>query len=93
MSNIAELTEGLFTVICDSCGITFKAENLKCSCGLSKGTLNLNIDEMLSRIYALHASDNIDDAADIIFEVYYHLHDKFHIMNNILEKVDESKLD
>lgn len=84
---------GLFTVDCESCGKSFPAENGKCECGLDKGKLNLDIDKMLNRVYDLYANNKHARAMDVVFDVYWNLYDKFEIMNDILAKVDESKLD
>lgn len=85
-------SDGLFTVACD-CGIMFPAEDGKCSCGLSKGKLHLDIDKMLDKVYQLHAQNKQDAAMDIVFDVYWQLHGMFNVMNEILAKTDVSKLD
>lgn len=83
---------GLFTVTCDSCQTVFPAENRKCSCGLSKGPLKLDIDKMLNRIYEQVASGDKRDGIDVVFDVFWNLHDKWDVMNEILNKADVSKL-
>lgn len=93
MSNKKESSSnGLFTVDCD-CGKTFPAEDGKCSCGLSKGKLHLDIDKMLEKIYQYHADGKQDSAMDVVFDVYWQLYNMFDVMNDILAKVDVSKLD
>jgi hypothetical protein len=87
-----ELTDGLFTVLCD-CGTEFPAENEKCACGLEKGQLKLDIDKFLNRVYDLHTQNRDDRALDVVFETFWHLNDKFDLMNEILGKVDLTKVD
>lgn len=84
-------SDGLFTVLCE-CGVEFPAENNQCSCGKHIGELKLNIDEMLNKIYLLSEKNEADDALDIVFDVYWNLHNMFPIMNDILSKIDISKL-
>ena len=86
-------SDGLFTVDCNSCHKLFMAENRYCECGSVKGELRLDIDKMLNRVYELTAVNKIDSAIDVVFDVFWQLHDKFEIMNSILEKTDVSKLD
>lgn len=86
-------SDGLFTVICEACKNVFPAEDRKCSCGLSKGELKLDIDKMLSRIYEKQASGKKADGIDVVFDVFWQLHAKFDLMNEILTKVDVSKLE
>ncbi len=86
-------SDGLFTVTCDVCRGLFPAENGACECGVNKGELNLDIDKMLNRVYELVAANKIDPAIDIVFDVFWQLYNKFDIMNNILDKVNMSKLD
>jgi len=86
-------SDGLFIVECEGCKSVFPAENGKCFCGLIKGKLLLDIDKMLDRVYNLHASDKDDAALDVVFDVFWQLHAKFDIMNNILSKVDLTKID
>lgn len=83
---------GLFTVECDGCKTVFPAENRKCTCGAHKGELKLNVDEMLRRVYAKCADEEKADGLDIVFDVFWNLHDKWDIMNEILTKADVSKL-
>jgi len=83
---------GLFTVTCEACKNVYPAEDRKCSCGLSKGELKLDIDKMLNRIYEQAASGAKRDGIDVIFDVFWNLHAKWDIMNEILTKADVSKL-
>lgn len=83
---------GLFTVTCEACENVFPAEDGKCSCGLSKGALKLDIDKMLSRIYEQCASGEKRDGIDVVFDVFWNLHAKWDVMNEILTKADVSKL-
>lgn len=46
---------------------------------------------MLERLYSI--SHSRAKALDFIFDIYWHLYDKYEIMNEILDKVDISKLD
>jgi hypothetical protein len=84
---------GLFNVTCASCQNIFPAEDGKCTCGARLGDLKLDIDKMLGRIYDYHVADKDDRALDVIFDVFWHLHAKFDIMNEILTKVDLTKVD
>lgn len=68
-------------------------ENTHCECGSTKGELHLDIDKMLNRVYELTAANKIDRAIDVVFDVFWQLHDKFEIMNSILDKANLSKLD
>jgi hypothetical protein len=86
-------SDGLFMVDCNVCHKLFAAENKLCECGSSKGELYLDIDKMLNRVYDLNASNKIDDSIDVVFDVFWQLHDKFETMNSILDKVDLSKID
>lgn len=82
---------GLFTVKCDNCNNVFAAENLKCVCECTTGKLQLDIDKMLNNIYNYILSDN-DKALDIIVDVFWHLHNKYDIMNDIMDRIDVTKL-
>lgn len=85
-------SDGLFTIIC-KCGCIFPAEDGKCSsCQETLGDLCLDVDKMLNRIYELNSTGKPISAIDVVCDVYWHLFDKFDIMNNILEKVDVNKL-
>ncbi len=87
------LSDGLFTVQCE-CGIDFPAENLKCSCGLTKGPLQLDVDRFLDKVYDVSSTMyDVQLAVDLVFEVFWQLYDKYDIMNQILEKTDPSKID
>ena len=81
-------TNKLFTIQC-KCGNCFPAEEGKCSCGNATGDLKLDVDQFLSRIYA--APDE-DSSMDIVYNTFYHLHNRFDIMNDILIKIDVSKI-
>lgn len=83
---------GLFTVTCEACKNVFPAEDRKCSCGLSKGELKLDIDKMLNRIYEKCASGKRADGLDTVFDVFWNLHAKWDLMNEILTKADVTKL-
>lgn len=84
---------GLFTVDCE-CGTTFVVEDIVCpSCKRMKGKLKLNIEEMLNRVYDLYIQDKDDRAMDVIFDVFWNLYNNFDIMNDILTKVDLTKID
>ena len=85
-----QLSDGLFTVKCD-CGIEFPAEAGTCPCGKKKGDLQLDIDQFLDRVYKT-IEKNDHEAMDLVFDVFWQLYDKFNIMNDILAKVDVSKL-
>jgi hypothetical protein len=85
-------SDGLFTVTCEACKNVFPAEDRKCSCGLSKGELKLDIDKMLARIYEQSATESKRDGIDVIFDVFWNLHAKWDVMNEILTKADVSKL-
>lgn len=93
MSEREDPSAGLFTVTCDGCQKIFAAEDGKCSCGLVKGKLQIDIDKMLNRIYDLHAVDKDSHALDVVFDVFWQLHTKFDIMSEILSKVDLTKID
>ncbi len=86
-------SDGLFTVDCNDCHKIFPAENKLCECGSGKGKLHLDIDKMLNRVYELNAANKIDDSIDIVFDVFWQLHNEFEIMNSILDKADVSRLD
>jgi hypothetical protein len=88
-----EPSDGLFTVKCDSCKTVFPAEAGKCPCGAAKGTLQLDIDKMFNRIYELVDQKKKAEAIDVVFDVFWQLHDKFDMMNDILSKADVMKLD
>lgn len=90
---MSDPSQGLFTVECEACKTVFPAENGKCSCGLAKGKLMLDIDKMLGSIYELQTQDKSRQALDIIFDVFWQLHTKFDLMNEILTKADVTKLD
>ena len=85
---------GLFTVTCDACKTVFPAENMKCSCGAQKGELKLDVDKMLNRIYEQIVTNEkrSRDGVDVVFDVFWNLHAKWDIMNEILTKADVSKL-
>lgn len=85
-----EPSDGLFTVKCE-CGIEFPAEAGECSCGKKKGELKLDIDQFLNRVYETQEK-KLDEAMDLVFEVFWQLYDKFDIMNDILARADVSKL-
>lgn len=85
-------SDGLFTVTCEACKNVFPAEDRKCSCGLSKGELKLDIDKMLNRIYEQVANDAKRDGVDVVFDVFWNLYAKWDVMNEILTKADVSKL-
>lgn len=91
-SNKNDSSPGLFTVKCNACSKTFPAEAGQCECGSSKGELILDIDKMLESIYSFHSQDKVDEALDIIFDVYWNLYNKFDIMNDILAKIDVTKI-
>lgn len=93
VSEREDLSAGLFTVVCDDCQNVFPAEDGKCTCGLAKGKLQLDIDKMLNRVYDKHVQGKEAGAIDVIFEVFWQLHNKWDIMNEILIKADVSKLD
>lgn len=86
-------SDGLFTVVCERCSTVFPAEAGKCnSCGERKGDLKLDIDQMLKRVYDFMADAREDEAADVVFDVFYNLYSKFDLMSEVLSKVDVSKL-
>lgn len=88
--NKEDVCKGLFTVDCEYCSKTFAIEDAYCVCGFSKGEIQLNIELFLERVYSLASDDFL--AMDLIFYVYYHLYDKFDVMNDVLSKIDTSKL-
>lgn len=86
-------SDGLFTVVCERCSTIFPAEVGKCtSCGERKGNLKLDIDQMLNRVYDALSKGEEDDAADIVFDVFYNLYSRFDLMSDVLAKVDVAKL-
>jgi hypothetical protein len=85
-------SDGLFTVTCETCHNVFPAEDRACSCGQSKGELKLDIDKMLNRIYEKKESGRKADGIDVIFDVFWNLHAKWDMMNEILTKADVSRL-
>jgi hypothetical protein len=86
-------SDGLFTIECNTCKSVFKAEDKACACGNVEGDLKLDIDQMLNRIYDLHAAGKQSASIDVVFDVYWNLYKRFDIMNEILSKTDVSKLD
>lgn len=86
-----DLSDGLFTVKCD-CGETFRPEDE----GVvvyhkdHKHELLLDVEKMLERAYN---AESRDKAIDVIFDVYYHLYNRFDLMNEILKNIDVNKLD
>lgn len=56
--------------------------------------INMNIDEILSKIYDLQSKNKIDAAIDVIMELFWDagvLQD-YSLMNEFLEKIDLSKI-
>ncbi|HVI39146.1 MAG TPA: hypothetical protein VM577_00665 [Anaerovoracaceae bacterium] len=86
------ISGGLFTVIC-KCGNTFFAEDLKCVCGHAQGRLKFDAQKMLARLYDLSAAKEIDKAHDLIVDVFWNLATMYEEMNDILGRVDVSKLE
>jgi len=92
MNDRIDPSGGLFTVDCE-CGTTFVVEDIVCpSCHKMKGTLKLHIPKFLTRVYTFSEEDQDDDALDVIFDVFWNLHNKFDIMNDILGQLDFNKL-
>lgn len=92
---MSEPSDGLFTIKCE-CGVIYRAENRKCTCEKTQGELNFNVPRFLTRLYALsdegEKSGKTDKGIDLIFDVFFNLHDRFDIMNEILGQVDVNKL-
>lgn len=82
-----DYSDGLFTVSC-TCGLIFKAENLQCTCGLTNGTLHLDINKMLDRIY----NNSTNHALATIYDTFDHLYHRFDLMNQILDQINLSKI-
>ena len=85
---------GLFTVECDGCKTVFPAENMKCSCGATKGELRLDVPVFLARVYSLVEDEDKPNSAglDIVFDVFWNLYSKWDIMNDIMSQVDVNRL-
>lgn len=86
---------GLYTLVCE-CDTSYDPEqNTDCP-GCHKAFMFhkdflFDTDKFLNLVASF--KDNDDHAMDIIFDVYYQLHDKFHIMNDICNKIDVNKYD
>ncbi len=90
--NNSSPSDGLFTIKCQ-CGQTFPAEKGACFCGEKKGDLTLDVDGFLNRVYYFMKEDSADEAADVVYDVFFNLYTHFDIMNEIMEKADVNKLD
>jgi hypothetical protein len=83
---------GLFTITC-RCGTTFPVEDIVCpTCQQMSGELKLDIAQFLDRTYRLSEEGRDDRALDVIFDVFWNLHDHFDVMNDILGQLDFNRL-
>lgn len=91
---MSDPSQGLFTVVCE-CQTIFPAEAGICpSCQQTKGKLQLNIPKFLDRVYSLIEDENKSNARalDVVFDVFWNLHARYDIMNDILGQVDINRL-
>ncbi len=90
-----ENSEGLFALTCE-CDTIYAPELKKCpSCG--KGTqfqkhLELKYDLFFEKVYSLLENKKRADGIDLVYDVFFELYNRFDIMNDILSKIDTSKL-
>jgi len=86
----------LFKLTCECETIYDPESNVDCpnchKAHMCHKELTLDIDKFLSIIYELNSDNKPDAAMDLIFDVYFNLHDRFDIMNIIVEKIDVKKI-
>lgn len=84
----------LFTIICQ-CDNSYAAELEKCpNCQLSireKKNLLFDIPIFLDKIYT-HQQLDKQDTVDLVFDVYYHLYNRFDLMIEIYNQIDITKI-
>lgn len=89
-------SDGLFQLTCE-CNNIYAPELKNCSaCGKDtrfQKALHLDNAKFFERMFTLQNSGKKDDAMDVLFDVFWQLHSRFDIMNNILADIPLSKID